>query len=184
MISQCAGCFKFIKGTVDDPTISAKSLGWKNYHDACAKLEWKRRGISPENPSSRGTSAKEKMADKKTQFRVQCTLIKDGVEESHWTHLLDTLQEAEDYCDIQMAPSEFAKNWTAFGPEEASANSEQEPQILDANTTSRKYVNCTILLMMKNGKSVVTEERIHPLAPPERELSRKQSEEGVAQEAE
>jgi hypothetical protein len=35
---------------------------------------------------------------------------------------------------------------------------------LECNKTKNKYVNCTISMLMKSGKSTVIDERIHPLA--------------------
>ena len=138
MTTQCAGCDRFIRGTVEDPIISGKELGWGNYHDACAKTERARRGVKE----------RKVLKDKKTQFRVDCVLVENGKpsKESQWHFLEDTMAEADRVCEIAMGPS-------------------KTPGLDDiTNTTTKKYVNCTITLVLKNGKRTVLDERIHPLA--------------------
>ena len=137
--AQCAGCDKFIRGTVQDPVITGKELGWRDYHDACAKAERARRGVKGR------TVAKEK----KTQFRVDCVLVENGKasEEWRWHFLENTMAEAVKDCEI------------AMGPKPSIAGLDDV-----TNTTTRKYVNCTITLVLKNGKKTVLDERVHPLA--------------------
>lgn len=143
MTVQCAGCDRFIRGTAEDPVISAKSLGWGNYHEACAQAEWKRRGIS----------GKERVVpkEKKTQFRVDCVLVEHGVPSDQWCwcFLEPTMAEAERVCSIAMSSHQNLP-----GHKDDTTN-----------TTSARYVNCTITLVLKNGKKTVLDERIHPLAP-------------------
>ena len=233
MISQCAGCSKFIQGTSKDPIITGKLLGWKNYHDACAKHEWARLGrsgkkkVRPEpivslSPASSGINPAVTQEEavivpksaKKTQFHVQCVLMTNGKEESRWHNILDTLDEAEKYCNVQMAISDFDKQWDQAGEtvspgqllrnecyrlnmltgvvvawSELSAETKAEWELMAAsepllhpakkdsksskpkyskplvcNVSSLKYVNCTVSMMMTNGKSTVIDERVHPMA--------------------
>ena len=156
MISQCAECSKFIKGDVSDPIITAKSLGWKNYHDACAKAVWKRLGRTGE-PKQKLKEAT--MPEKKIQFYVQCVLWTNGKEENRWYHILDTLAEAEAYADVQMSPSDFSKDWAKI-----DSVPEDTVRSIECNTTSAKYVNCTISMIMKSGKRTVVDERINRVA--------------------
>ena len=139
MTAQCAGCDRFIRGTVEDPIISGKELGWGNYHDACAKTERARRGVSART---------KPMKERKTQFRVDCVLVENGKSsaESQWHFLEATMAEAERVCEIAMGAK------TIPGLEDLT------------NKTSKRYVNCTITLILKNGKRTVLDERIHPLA--------------------
>ena len=139
MTAQCAGCDKFIRGTVEDPIITGKELGWGDYHDACAKAERARRGVKGR------AVAKEK----KTQFRVDCVLVENGKpsKEWRWHFLENTMAEAVKVCEIAMGP-----NQTLLGLDDVT------------NTTSKKYVNCTITLVLKNGKKTVLDECVHPLA--------------------
>ena len=178
MISQCAGCSKFIQGTSKDPIITGKLLGWKNYHDACAKHEWARLA-SPASRGARGTrlislspsSSKEvevAKPAKKTQFHVQCVLMTNGKEESRWHNILDTLDEAEYYCVKQMGLSEFDQAWLApplsAGQAAAGSSNEVEDAKPICNASPLKYVNCTVSMMMTNGKNTVIDERVHPMA--------------------
>lgn len=153
MISQCARCGRFIHGTTADPIITAKGLGWKNYHDACAQAEWARLGKSGE---PRMPAKKKVVEEKKVQYHVQCMLIKNGKEESRWHNIVDTLAEAEEYCKAQMEPSEFDKNWQAM-------DEDKEAKKYSCNMSSQKYVNCTISMILKSGKMTVIDERLHPL---------------------
>ena len=161
ILSQCASCNKFVRGTPDDPIISAKSLGWKNYHYTCAKAEWARKGMK--EPTE---EAKVPKLERKTQFHVQCVLVENGVssEQWQWNYTADTLKEAEHICEIQM--ESFDK--TALAEHPAYSN-------YQCNMTDKKYVNCIISLLMKSGKQTVIDERIHPLAkkrmPKERDSS-------------
>lgn len=152
VLAQCASCNKFVRGTPDDPIISAKSLGWKNYHYACAKAEWARKGLK--EPMTK-VPARAGKAERKTQFHVQCVLVENGVpsEQYQWHFVTDTLKEAEAICDIQM--ESFDKTALAEHPAYANYN---------CNMTDKKYVNCTISLLMKSGKQTVIDERIHSLA--------------------
>ena len=160
MISQCAECSKFIKGDVSDPVITAKSLGWKNYHDACAKAVWKRLGRSGELTQRK--SKESTMADKKIQFYVQCTLWTNGKEENQWHNIVDTLAEAEGYADKQMSPSDFAKDWAAMGYDDEVYPTRGG---VECNMSPKKYVNCTIYMMLKTGKRTVVDERVNRVAP-------------------
>ena len=182
MISQCAKCGRFIHGTVADPIITAKSLGWKNYHEACSKSEWARlsrlwrdKGSKGTPPSAGRVPKGDKMAvEKKTQYYVQCILITNGKEESRWHDISDTMKEAEAYCNKQMSPSEFSKEWAMItrqgNPAERRDAEEEDEEKLPAldvgyNMTHKKYVNCVISMILKTGKTTVIEELIHPLAP-------------------
>ena len=177
MISQCAGCGKFIQGTSSDAVITGKALCWKNYHYACAKHEWNRLSRTGKSrvprdrlcvdnglvsltidPAVKRQETELARPAKKTQFHVQCVLITHGKEESRWHGIFDTLDEAEGYCEKQMAVSDFDKDWEA-----ASAEKDVSGKPV-CNASPLKYVNCTISMMMTNGKSTVIDERIHPVA--------------------
>lgn len=164
MISQCVKCGRFIHGTVADPIITAKSLGWKNYHEECSKAEWARLGKLGELHMGTKKASPPK-ADKKVQYYVQCILIVDGKEESRWHDISDTMKEAEAYCKIQMAPSEFSKEWAMAKRPEDPDEENTPTKDVSCNMTSRKYVNCIISMILTNGKQTVIEEMIHPLAP-------------------
>lgn len=140
MTFQCAGCDRFIRGTIEDPVITGKELGWENYHDACAKAERARRGVN----------VKAIPKEKKTQFRVDCVLVENGKPSDEWQwHFVEpTMAEAERVCSIAMS-----SNQNLPGHKDDTTN-----------TTSSRYVNCTITLVLKNGKRTVLDERIHPLA--------------------
>lgn len=197
MISQCAGCSRFIQGTSKDPIITGKLLGWKNYHDACAKHEWARLARSGKssrfqrdkshttneivslNPAERREEVEMPKPAKKTQFHVQCVLMTNGKEESRWYNIVDTMDEAEKYCVKQMGLTEFDQAWLAVcdvcngTKKHADANGNEDASVCEAckvegkpvcNASPLKYVNCTVSMMMTNGKSTVIEERVHPMA--------------------
>ena len=172
MISQCAGCSRFIQGTVADPVITGKALRWKNYHDACAKHEHarlartgKKKGFESVSltPSEMRNAKEAELAKpaKKTQFHVQCVLMTKGKEENRWHNIVDTMDEAEKYCEKQMAVSDFDKQWEMAGDPGDAGVSLDKPV---CNASPLKYVNCTISMMMTSGKSTVIDERIHPMA--------------------
>lgn len=108
---------------------------------------------------------KKPPAEKKVQYYVQCILIVDGKEERRWHDTSDTMKEAEDYCKIQMGPSEFSKQWAASIPSEPESETGDQTVELSCNMTSKKYVNCVLSMILKTGKTTVIEEMIHPLAP-------------------
>ena len=105
---------------------------------------------------------------KKTQFHVQCVLMTDGKEESRWHNIVDTMDEAEKYCETQMAVSDFDKQWEMAGSARVDAPADEDTDGLRSsvvcNASALKYVNCTISMMLTSGKSTVIDERIHPFA--------------------
>lgn len=105
-------------------------------------------------------------AEKKVQYYVQCILMTDGKEESRWHDISDTMKDAEAYCKIQMAPSEFSKEWAmSKRPDDPDEDESTPTKEVSCNVTSKKYVNCTISMILKTGKQTVIEEIEHPLAP-------------------
>ena len=134
----CHLCSGTIQGLPADPVITAKSLGWHNFHMGCATKQWNR--------------MRDKMVkkEKKTQFRIDCQMVEKGVPTTLWHFFADTLEDAETICQKQMSPD---KPFPGFTPLKAGANQ-----------TSRKYVNCTITLEMQTGKKTVVDEKTNPLA--------------------
>jgi len=86
---RCHLCSKTIQGLPADPLISAKSLGWKNFHMVCATKWW---GKMPERK------------EKRTRFRIDCRMIEHAKPTTFWNFFTDTLEDAEDICRKQMSP--------------------------------------------------------------------------------
>ena len=108
------------------------------------------------------------MAEKKIQFYVQCVLWTNGKEENRWHSIVDTLEEAEAYADQQMSPSDFAKDWArAYGATgRMGADDEVYPaEGGECNMSPKKYVNCTIYMVLKTGKRTMVDERVNRVAP-------------------
>lgn len=146
LVAVCAGCGKGIAGNRRDPVISAKSLGFGNYHDACAKAEWKSREKVVVVKGKRAKATRDK-----AEFYVQSVLVVNGVssKEYTWHNILSTYKEAVAYCKAQMSDAHDKK----YG----------DPN--PCNATSAKYVNCTIYLLGTTGKKTLMDVLIHPLAP-------------------
>ena len=108
------------------------------------------------------------MAEKKIQFYVQCTLWTNGKIENQWHDIFDMMSEAESYADKHMAPSDFAQDWVRVcPPSHTSAEVEGYPvgSNVECNMSPKKYVNCTIYMVLKSGKRTVVDERINRVAP-------------------
>lgn len=146
LVSVCDGCGKGIAGNTRDPVISGKALGFGNYHDACAKVEWKRR----EKSVVKGAKVVKAKRDK-AEFYVQSVLFVNGIasKEYKWHNILSTYKEAVLYCKVQMS----------------SAHDKKYGDPNPCNVTGAKYVNCTIYLLGTTGKKTLMDALIHPLAP-------------------
>ena len=82
------------------------------------------------------------------KFQIHCFFMKNGEVCSDWEFAAGSLEDAENYCIAQMAPSDTS---LVIGYNFA------------CNKTREAYVNCTISLLRKNGNWVEIEELIHPL---------------------
>jgi len=139
--TQCARCHKFIRGEAGDPVISAKSLGWKNYHEACAKLEWQSLGKSPKTFSKKvKASDPSKPSMKKSAFRVDCTMWVQGEVSTMWCFDADSLEAAEAICEKQMRRDPGSTG-------------------VAVNVTRAKYVTCRIVLLLASGGETVVDEK-------------------------
>lgn len=81
---------------------------------------------------------------KPSRFHVQCFLVTDGQSFSDWDFTMDTLEEAEECCNAQMAPSDQS---LVLGHN------------FECNKTNRTYVNCIISFLRKNGKWIEIEKK-------------------------
>lgn len=146
IVATCHACNKQIRGDSRDPVISAKSLGWNNYHDACAQTAWAERKVKV-------------VKEKKTCYRVDCFMMVDGIEQSKYRFIVDTMNEAEKICQLQQAPCP-----ARTGAEPQGSTDSEIRTAFEVNITPHRYVNCKLTMLTKLGKKVILEDLIHPLA--------------------
>ena len=83
------------------------------------------------------------------RYIVDCRLITNGELYSDWQFVSQTLADAKECCDAQMAPSDLS---LIIGHN------------FECNKSRDAYVNCTISYLRANGKFIVLDERINPVA--------------------
>ena len=146
-VTTCHACNKRIRGDQKDPVISAKSLGWNNYHDACAQNAWAGKKVKLK---------KEK--EKKTLYRVDCFMMVDGIEQSKYRFFVDTMAEAEEICRLQQAPCPARTGAEPNGSSDAEIRT-----AFEVNITPHRYVNCRLTMLTKAGKKAILDDLVHPL---------------------
>ena len=145
---MCEGCAKPIAGVAGDPVISAKSLGWHNYHETCAKKAWGMKSKEKSRAKAERSVSSEIEPTPSEQpvrprFFVLSEMVIEGNVTTSWTHDCVSFADAERVVERQQAPS--------------------TPEETECNLTPQKYVNCTIYLR-REGRSLMVEEFSHPMA--------------------
>ena len=160
--ATCVACNKRIRGDSRDPVISAKSLGWNNYHDACAQRAW----------AEKKEKAIKTPKEKKTRYRVDCFMMVDGIQQSKYQFFVDSMAEAEEICRLQQAPCPARTGTEPNGSSDAEIRT-----AFEVNITAHRYVNCKLTMLTKAGKKAVLDDLIHPLARESGEIQDTQEEE-------